>query len=295
MEALNGLTGDLAGRYYRLSEMTEKEQQQLIDVSQCSSWPATVGAHRAEPLPRHCLSRRLYPPFPALPPCGTRTPFPSEATLQCRGCSRCCSALPSQGRMELAEHIPSSSQPPLALAPCPCLCPGEGRLVGHGPCPTSPWYRVGCAPAAFCLPGQEGRDSCTQVEMASELALPGTAVVHHLHGKLGPVRQGALAPAMQPWRAHTLCLPPGPLPLRQAGVPAPDGSRNGPGLARRPRDLVRICPGIRESGGQKGRGCFFSIWLPQPHHPHSPVLTAPQTPAHVAPAPRAVLILGSVA
>nr|XP_013809729.1 PREDICTED: creatine kinase U-type, mitochondrial [Apteryx mantelli mantelli] len=31
VEALNGLRGDLAGRYYRLSEMTEKEQQQLID------------------------------------------------------------------------------------------------------------------------------------------------------------------------------------------------------------------------------------------------------------------------
>ncbi|KFR00982.1 hypothetical protein N306_12645, partial [Opisthocomus hoazin] len=41
VEALNGLTGDLAGRYYRLSEMTEREQQQLIDVSQCSSWPLT--------------------------------------------------------------------------------------------------------------------------------------------------------------------------------------------------------------------------------------------------------------
>lgn len=32
-DALNGLTADLAGKYYRLSEMTEKEQQQLIDVS----------------------------------------------------------------------------------------------------------------------------------------------------------------------------------------------------------------------------------------------------------------------
>ncbi|NWH39412.1 KCRU kinase, partial [Chloropsis hardwickii] len=31
VDALNGLTGDLAGRYYRLSEMTESEQQQLID------------------------------------------------------------------------------------------------------------------------------------------------------------------------------------------------------------------------------------------------------------------------
>ncbi|NWI15104.1 KCRU kinase, partial [Crypturellus soui] len=33
VEALSGLRGDLAGRYYRLGEMTEKEQQQLIDVS----------------------------------------------------------------------------------------------------------------------------------------------------------------------------------------------------------------------------------------------------------------------
>nr|XP_058915397.1 creatine kinase U-type, mitochondrial isoform X2 [Kogia breviceps] len=31
VEALSGLKGDLAGRYYRLSEMTEAEQQQLID------------------------------------------------------------------------------------------------------------------------------------------------------------------------------------------------------------------------------------------------------------------------
>ncbi|NXT05307.1 KCRU kinase, partial [Prunella fulvescens] len=31
VDALSGLTGDLAGRYYRLSEMTECEQQQLID------------------------------------------------------------------------------------------------------------------------------------------------------------------------------------------------------------------------------------------------------------------------
>ncbi|XP_077775259.1 creatine kinase U-type, mitochondrial isoform X2 [Podarcis muralis] len=30
-EALAGLSGDLAGKYYRLSEMTDKEQQQLID------------------------------------------------------------------------------------------------------------------------------------------------------------------------------------------------------------------------------------------------------------------------
>lgn len=32
-EALNGLKGELTGRYYRLSDMTDQEQQQLIDVS----------------------------------------------------------------------------------------------------------------------------------------------------------------------------------------------------------------------------------------------------------------------
>lgn len=31
--ALAGLKGDLAGRYYSLGDMTEREQQQLIDVS----------------------------------------------------------------------------------------------------------------------------------------------------------------------------------------------------------------------------------------------------------------------
>ena len=31
--ALEGLKGDLAGRYYKLSEMTEQDQQRLIDVS----------------------------------------------------------------------------------------------------------------------------------------------------------------------------------------------------------------------------------------------------------------------
>lgn len=52
VDALSGLTGDLAGRYYRLSEMTEQEQQQLIDVSQCSSRLAPpLGACRAGPLP----------------------------------------------------------------------------------------------------------------------------------------------------------------------------------------------------------------------------------------------------
>lgn len=31
--ALSGLKGDLAGRYYSLAEMSDREQQQLIDVS----------------------------------------------------------------------------------------------------------------------------------------------------------------------------------------------------------------------------------------------------------------------
>lgn len=56
VEALNGLTGDLAGRYYRLSEMTEKEQQQLIDVSQCSSRPALPpGCMQSRTPSWHCL------------------------------------------------------------------------------------------------------------------------------------------------------------------------------------------------------------------------------------------------
>lgn len=36
--ALEGLKGDLAGRYYRLSEMTEHDQQRLIDVSGALRW-----------------------------------------------------------------------------------------------------------------------------------------------------------------------------------------------------------------------------------------------------------------
>lgn len=43
VDALSGLTGDLAGRYYRLSEMTEKEQQQLIDVSNHTGPRAATG------------------------------------------------------------------------------------------------------------------------------------------------------------------------------------------------------------------------------------------------------------
>lgn len=33
VDALAGLRGDLTGRYYSLTQMTDKEQQQLIDVS----------------------------------------------------------------------------------------------------------------------------------------------------------------------------------------------------------------------------------------------------------------------
>lgn len=33
VDALAGLKGDLTGRYFSLTQMTEKEQQQLIDVS----------------------------------------------------------------------------------------------------------------------------------------------------------------------------------------------------------------------------------------------------------------------
>ena len=33
VDALAGLSGDLAGKYYSLTQMTDAEQQQLIDVS----------------------------------------------------------------------------------------------------------------------------------------------------------------------------------------------------------------------------------------------------------------------
>ena len=33
VQALAGLKGDLAGRYYSLGDMSDKDQQQLIDVS----------------------------------------------------------------------------------------------------------------------------------------------------------------------------------------------------------------------------------------------------------------------
>lgn len=73
VEALNGLTGDLAGRYYRLSEMTEREQQQLIDVSRCS--PRSQTPSPAVPLQVagcSCPSPTVpweQDPSPARPPC----------------------------------------------------------------------------------------------------------------------------------------------------------------------------------------------------------------------------------
>lgn len=73
VDALSGLTGDLAGRYYRLSEMTENEQQQLIDVSQCSSRPAPWCKQCRTPS-WHCLSGRLHPLFTALLSSSTRSP-----------------------------------------------------------------------------------------------------------------------------------------------------------------------------------------------------------------------------
>lgn len=33
VQALSGLKGDLVGKYYSLTEMSERDQQQLIDVS----------------------------------------------------------------------------------------------------------------------------------------------------------------------------------------------------------------------------------------------------------------------
>lgn len=41
--ALSGLKGDLSGRYYGLAEMTDQEQQRLIDVSVTSDWSCSSG------------------------------------------------------------------------------------------------------------------------------------------------------------------------------------------------------------------------------------------------------------
>lgn len=40
--ALAGLKGDLTGRYYSLGDLTEREQQQLIDVSEQSHISARI-------------------------------------------------------------------------------------------------------------------------------------------------------------------------------------------------------------------------------------------------------------
>lgn len=61
--ALKGLKGDLAGRYYRLSEMTEKDQQRLIDVSdpEPRGLPG-AGLCRESPDPRGTVSRGAQAP-----------------------------------------------------------------------------------------------------------------------------------------------------------------------------------------------------------------------------------------
>lgn len=43
VDALAGLKDDLAGRYYSLTQMTEKEQQQLIDVSEAGMLQRETG------------------------------------------------------------------------------------------------------------------------------------------------------------------------------------------------------------------------------------------------------------
>lgn len=40
VDALAGLKGDLSGKYYSLTQMTEKEQQQLINVSDAAGLKA---------------------------------------------------------------------------------------------------------------------------------------------------------------------------------------------------------------------------------------------------------------
>lgn len=100
VEALNGLTGDLSGRYYRLSEMTEKEQQQLIDVSQCSSWTANPEPMKQDPFPGVAPLGGHILPSQSHCPMGPG-PLPSEAAPWCRECS--CAAQPSHAREDGAH------------------------------------------------------------------------------------------------------------------------------------------------------------------------------------------------
>lgn len=41
-KALGGLKGELVGKYYPLSKMTEQEQEQLIKASLCNGYTCTV-------------------------------------------------------------------------------------------------------------------------------------------------------------------------------------------------------------------------------------------------------------
>lgn len=50
VSALAGLQGSLAGKYYSLTEMTEQEQQQLIDVRICST---KLNDHHITVCPEH--------------------------------------------------------------------------------------------------------------------------------------------------------------------------------------------------------------------------------------------------
>lgn len=81
--ALEGLKGDLAGRYYKLSEMTEQDQQRLIDVSRAEWEEPQPGAEPWASDGRARLGPTLEP--------GRRThphPGPAEAEkFSVRNCS----------------------------------------------------------------------------------------------------------------------------------------------------------------------------------------------------------------
>lgn len=69
VDALAGLKDDLTGRYYSLTQMTEKEQQQLIDVSDAGELRAfkdvqsfdnfTISAVLIKEIKRYCLLKGL--------------------------------------------------------------------------------------------------------------------------------------------------------------------------------------------------------------------------------------------
>lgn len=111
-DALSGLTADLAGRYYRLSDMTDKEQQQLIDVSACLPGHASgpQGPKKAAPADGPWAS---FSPSPGARQGPTSRPLPPPPT-----------AAPTASVLPQRTLESSITLPP----PCLAASPAGGRM-----------------------------------------------------------------------------------------------------------------------------------------------------------------------